>query len=86
MNPSTLSIIITQDLKLHKTFRSPGTQSQHMQHMKEHKILKSKKMRIFINAKMTVILKLSDKNFKAVVAKQSKQTAVNILETRKLQK
>lgn len=35
---------------------------------------------------MTVILKLSDKNFKAVVGKQSKQAAVNILETSKLQK
>lgn len=57
-----------------------------MQHMKIHKILKSKKMRIFINAKMTVMLKLSDKNFKVVVGKQSKQAAVNILETSKLQK
>lgn len=54
--------------------------------MKIHKILKSKKMRIFINAKMTVMLKLSDKNFKVVVGKQSKQAAVNILETSKLQK
>lgn len=86
MNPSTLSIVLTQDLKLHKTFGSPDTQSQRMQHMKTHKILKSKEMRIFINAKMTVILKLSDKNFNAVVGKQSKQAAVNILETSKLQK
>lgn len=43
-------------------------------------------MRIYINAKMTVILKLSDKNFKAVVVKQSKEVALNILETSKLQK
>lgn len=57
-----------------------------MQHMKIHKILKSKKIGIFINAKMTVMLKLSDKNFKVVVGKQSKQAAVNILETSKLQK
>lgn len=43
MNPSTLSIVLTQDLKLHKTLRSPDTQAQCMQHMKTHKILKFKK-------------------------------------------
>lgn len=33
-----------------------------------------------------LILKLSDKNFEAVMAKQSKQAVVNTLETNKLQK
>lgn len=35
MRLSTLSIILTQDSKLHKTFRWPSTQPQCMQHMKE---------------------------------------------------
>lgn len=47
--------------------------------MATHKNLKSKEMTIFISTKMTAILKLSDKNFKDVMAKQSKQAAVALL-------
>ena len=49
---STLSIIILEDSKIHKTFRSPRTQSQCMQHMKSCENLKSKGITTFINAKM----------------------------------